>query len=224
MKDFIKEYVHIFAILVIGLMFGLGFYYILLNSYHSSSISDKAYVLENDVYYTDFKENLTQIKKNVDSYNYYAVNFKYDLSEMQKIYSNIKYCYSVMSADESIIALKNGNSVSYANVYDYNTYFINNMLDKCYTSNLSWITSDSMANSKVKDIVKNHKLTIDILANNSLYLKNELRNNSSYYYSTSVSNTMIRNNLNSSYRLVLSNYDYFSEIILELSNYLVRGE
>lgn len=224
MKDFIKEYVHIFAVLVIGLVFGLGFYYILLNSYHSSSINEKAYVLENDVYYKDFKENLTQIKKNIDRYDYYAVSFKYDLSTMQKIYSNINYCYSVMNSEESIISLKNGNSVSYINVYNYNSYFINNMIDKCFTSNLSWIETENNSSSKIKNMVAEHQLTVDILSNNALYLKNELRNNSSYYYSTKISNSMIRNNLNSSYRLVLSNYNYFSEIILDLSNYLVRGE
>ena len=35
---------------------------------------------------------------------------------------------------------------------------------------------------------------------------------------------MIRNNLNSSYQMVIRNYYEFSKMILDISNYLVEGD
>lgn len=224
MKKIIKEYIHIFAIFIIGLMFGLGFYYILLNSYHSTEITDKAYISKTDIYYQELSDNLEQIKENIDKYSYYNTKFNYSYNDMEKIFSSINYCYDKLNTKESVISVKEDDYINYSKVYDYNNYFINTIIDKCFTTNFAWIDGKEIKDSKIKKLVNTHKLSIKVLTNNALYLKNELQNNSSYYYNNGVSNTVIRNNLNSSYRMVLSNYDYFSQMLLDLSNYLVSGD
>ena len=62
------------------------------------------------------------------------------------------------------------------------------------------------------------------LVDNAKFLRNELRDNSSYYFNTGVSNSMIRNNLGSVYQKVVRNYADFSYIVADLTNYLAEGE
>ena len=49
-------------------------------------------------------------------------------------------------------------------------------------------------------------------------------NNSSYHYSTDVFKNTVRNEFLSQYNMVINNYKNFSDIILEISDYLVKGE
>ena len=102
--------------------------------------------------------------------------------------------------------------------------FIDNFNDKCWTSNISWLYIDRKDKTNFIKSVEQYDGTNKILVNNALYIKQELNDNSSYYYNTAISNAMIRNNLNSSYQMVIRNYYEFSKMILDISNYLVEGD
>ena len=144
---------------------------------------------------------------------------------MQKIYSSISTCYNFLKEDKTIIGNTHATKIGYYEVYELNNYFINTLMDKCMTNNLTWLINDEkVLKTSFSKKIENYVLVTDILTNNATYVKDELRDNSSYYYNTAISNSMVRNNLNSSYRLILRNYDDFSKIIYDLSDYLVRGE
>lgn len=224
MKDFFKDYVHIIAMAIVGLVFGVSFYYLLINAFHAASISKVVHVNPSDIYYQGYQNNLVKIKNNLDRYSFDRDKFNYNITEMQHIYSDINYCYGVLTSNETIIGYIEGQNLGYVDVYNLNNYFINSLIDSCYTSNLSWIVKDDVRGSLVKERLINASLSLDILSYNSSYVKDELRDNSSYYYNTAISNSTIRDDLNSSYRMVLKNYNSFAEIILELSDYLVRGD
>lgn len=225
MKEFIKEYVHILGTIVVGLIFGLGFYYILLNAFHSSAMSKEIFVNVNDVYYREYSENLELIKKNLDSYTYNNDKFSLNSSKVQGIFSSINSCYNFLSNEDAVLGYKNGDVLGYKRVYDLNKNFSNSLIDMCYISNILWMLKDEevLKNSHFANM-SSYKQIVDILSNNTSYIDTELRDNSSYYYNTEISNSMVRNGLNSSYRMVLRNYDDFSKIILQLSEYLVGGD
>ena len=220
MKINFKKYLHIVAIGLLFLILCISFYYLIINIYHDSSMNKKVFVSEDDVYYKKYQSNINDIKINLDNYVYNKNKYKYDFNTMNNIYNRINYCYNILSLNDSILGDK--TFLDYKDVNELNNQFINSYIDKCFTTNLSWI--NNLSNSKLKDQFYNAKFSVDILINNSLYLRDELRDNSSYYYNTDYFNKRIRNNLESSYQLVLHNYSDFSKIILDLSNYLVRGE
>jgi len=225
MKAFFGEYVKIISRSIMGLIFGLGFFYILLNAFHASSIDKSVYVSESDVYYSNYMNNVMQIKKNLDSYRYDSNKFAFGMPTLQKISSEISSCYNILNSKEAILGYSEGMEIGYKEVYNLNNYFINDLSDEYFVSNLSWVLrDDELKNSTFGKRVANYNAINDILAYNGSYLKDELRDNSSYYYNTSISNAMIRDNLNSSYRMVARNYYDFSQIVLDLSEYLVGGD
>ena len=142
---------------------------------------------------------------------------------VEKIYINLKICSEYMSENTTI--LDNSKEIfSYYDVYKVNNNFIDNFNDKCWTSNISWLYIDRKDKTNFIKSVEQYDGTNKILVNNALYIKQELNDNSSYYYNTAISNAMIRNNLNSSYQMVIRNYYEFSKMILDISNYLVEGD
>lgn len=225
MKEFFVEYVRIISKSIIGLLFGLGFFYILLNAFHASSINKVVYVSELDVYYSSYLDNVLAIKKNLDNYRYDKDKFAHNMPTMQKISSEITACYNILNSNEGLLGKSEGMKLGFNDVYNLNNYFINSLIDQCFISDISWVMKDEVLQDSnfAREVAIQYNVN-DILSNNSMYIKDELRDNSSYYYNTAVSNAMIRNDLNSSYRLVLRNYYDFSKIILNLSEYLVRGD
>ncbi len=223
MKDFFKEYLKIIISIITTLLFSVAFFYILLNAFHASSINKKVAAHPDSIYYLGYKENLNQINENIKNYTYDNKKFALSMDMVEKIYINLKICSEYMSENTTI--LDNSKEIfSYYDVYKVNNNFIDNFNDKCWTSNISWLYIDRKNKTNFIKSVEQYDGTNKILVNNALYIKQELNDNSSYYYNTAISNAMIRNNLNSSYQMVIRNYYEFSKMILDISNYLVEGD
>ena len=215
-----KKYIHFIGKILLLSIFCFSLYYLVINVFHEKSMNKEIYVSENDTYYKKFYNNVNAIKNNIDNYSYNKKIHKIDYNTMNNFYNKIDYCYTILNND--IELLQENKFLKYYDVYSLNEYFVNNFVNKCFTLNLSWI--NNISNSYLKEQYTNAKFSIDIITNNSLYLKNELKDNSSYYYNTNYFNEKIRNNLESSYQLILHNYSDFSNIILNLSSYLTRGD
>ena len=226
MRSFFKEYIHIIVSVVCTLIFGLGFYYILLNAFHASAINKKVLVSSNDVFYSNYQTNVSSIKRNLDNYKYSENHFEYDMVTMEKVYSKLRICYDYLEdSEEGLLKYGNDAEIGYIEVFNLNNYFLNSLVDKCFTSNISWIIyEEKLKGYELTEDVSVYNDIVNILGSNADYIKSELRDNSSYYYNTAISNAMVRNNLNSSYQSVAKNYYDFSKVILRLSNYLNRGE
>lgn len=220
MKNSLEKYLHFVLIILLVLVFSISSYYLIINIFHNSSMNKKVYVSESDVYYKKYKNNIMEIKENLSNYQYNKNIHKYDYNTMNSLHSKIKYCYNILNSNDNGLVAQ--SYLSYNDVNNLNNWFINSYIDKCFTTNL--LSINNLSNSKLKQQFINSRFSIDILTNNSLYIRDELKDNSSYYYNTNYFNTKIRNNLESSYQFILHNYSDFSNIILELSSYLVRGE
>lgn len=220
MKFNIKKILHLLGIILLSLIFCISFYYLIINIYHDAAMNKKVFVSSDNVYYKKYQSNIDIIKTNLDNYSYNKNKYKYDSNIMNNFYNKVNYCYNILV--KSNIIINENTFLGYKEVNELNNEFINLFVDKCFTTNLLWI--GNLTNSNLKEQFNNAKFSIDILTNNSLYLRNELKDNSSYYYNTDYFNQKIRNNLESSYQLILHNYSDFSKIIMDLSNYLTRGE
>ena len=223
MRDFFKEYVHIITTVLTALLFGLGCFYFLINAFHASSMNKTVYVNKNDVNFTQYMSNVDIIDSNVKGYNYNDKKFDYDIGMMESISSKIGICSTMLKDEGSIYTIENNSNIGFSEVYDLNNYFINTLMDNCFVANISWLIRDENLNeteySKKVLIYNNY---VNSLVDNAKYLRNEMRDNSSYYFNTGISNAMIRNNLGSIYQKVIRNYVDFSGVIADLSKYLVE--
>ena len=75
-------------------------------------------------------------------------------------------------------------------------------MDKCFISNVSWIIRDeNVKSTPYTDKVRIYENYANSLVDNAKYLRLELRDNSSYYFNTGISNAMTRNNIASIRRI-----------------------
>lgn len=216
MKTKLKEYLHIIGVSVLCFIFCLSLYYLIVNISHSKIVSKQVYVSSSDKEYINYSNNAINIKSNLDNYKYNKNKHKYDTNTMYKIYNNVNACYNLLSSNNSILGNKDVY-VKYKDLYNLNNYLINSLIDKCFTTNLLWISNSN--DSKLKENIIDSKYIVDMIANNSKYIKSILKDNSTYSFIRNDSNM-----LNNSYQFVLHNYSDFSKIVLDISNYLVNGE
>ena len=103
-----------------------------------------------------------------------------------------------------------------------NSNFNNELYNYCWVSGINF--NKNNYDGYFQNSIPNYNRTIDLLVNNSDYVKKELAGNSSYHYRTSSVKNMIRNDLMEQYDMVLYNYRVFSDVIVEISDLLVRGD
>ena len=178
MKTLIKEYLHIIAIGILGMLFGLSFYYILINTFHSASINKKVYVSNNDIYYKNYQNNLNSIKNNLDNYKYIKNKYIYDKNKIDLIYSSINTCYNKLNSKDGFYKTKKGYTmlildgvtsindiiivIGYVEVNRLNDYFINELINECYIVSLNNVINNNNNSSKLKNISVNSKTIADI--------------------------------------------------------------
>lgn len=114
------------------------------------------------------------------------------------LYNNLDYCYNILSNQQYL--MQEGRVIGYYDIYSLNEDFINNLVDKCYNLKL---LSSSYGNK--------YQLSVNKLGKSALNLKNNLKENSNYFYN---------NDLEKSYNILKQNYSDFSMIIYTLSNFL----
>ena len=225
MKDFIKEYVKIIINILCTVVLSLGFYNIFVNLLHQNYINDTIVVSSLDKNYSTFKSNISTIEKNLNKYNYNSISREYDMETMEKLRSKVTVCLNELKKDKTVYRLNNNDRVKPFDLYEVNINFLNGIINQCWVSGFSFINiDDNNYNGYFKEIFPRYNQTVNLLVDNSNYVKLELMNNSSYHYSTDVFKNTVRNEFLSQYNMVINNYKNFSDIILEISDYLVKGE
>lgn len=221
MKSINNKYLYYIKFVLLFLIFCIAFYYLVINIFHSTSLNKKVYTSSSDNYYRKYQLNIDAINANLKNYTYKNNKYAYDNNTMHSINNRLAVCYNALNSQKGLFGIRNEN-ITYYDVYELNNNFINSLIDKCFHSNLLWITSSK--DSKLKEEILSKQNMINTLANNSSYIKDELKGNSSYSYRTTYLQRNVRNDLESTYQFVLHNYYDFSQIILDFSNYLVEGE
>ena len=149
MKRLSDEYYKVILYTLIGLIFTISIYMIIINIHHYKSLSSQITVNEADSEYVNYKKNINEIEFN-----------------LKKRQNN--------SLNNTLAILKNGGvfrlipktKITYHNLYELNNYFINNLINRCWIENLKSINKDR----------ENDKM-IDILISNANYLNSHFIDN-----------------------------------------------
>lgn len=220
--NYLKDYLKIIAYMLIGIVFAFSTFYLFINIFHYLELK-KEYVIDisETAIVKDYYSRLETIEKNIS--NFQVNNYKGTVnpSKMLVIQQNIKQCTSIMK-DTYLESIVNNDSVNIVDIYKLRDSYENKILSDCIINNLYWSlnTTDNNINSKfLLDNQQMMKLYVDLLKNNTSYLKKDLLNNSSYYFNTSTASSGVKDNIRDGFFETLSAYKDASLYVEFISNW-----
>ncbi len=215
MKKFIREYLRVIAYTATGLVFGIASFYLLMNYYHSEEVSKPLYISQNDVDYTEYKTKISKIDENLKRFD----SMKSKNDELKTMYSKLISCRTVMDGDKTLSKLKVDNYFKPVDIYQLGSSFQSEVLNICWAMHLSYLTSDTPPVS-FKEYAPYISSSVKSITNQINFALDEIQNNSSYFYTTNITSSTIRNYLKSDYSIITDSYNEFADIVLELSESL----
>ena len=222
MKKFIKEYIKIISTTLIGLVFVLASFYLMMNYNHSEEIKKQVYIAYNDSKFQEGQEILNKINNNLNKFNSKSGNKS---NAKMLMYNSLENCYNIMKSNGTFFTIRPEKYYGPSEIYTLGTNFQNKMMNSCYILNLSYLKTNDLP-SEFKDIAPLVTSYVDSINANVQDSLSEIENNSSYFYTTKIASATIRNYLNSDYKTIANAYIDFATIILILSENInnVEGE
>lgn len=218
-EEFLKIFVNILCVMILC----VGFYNLFVNIFHQNYINQSLRVSELDNDYIKYKENIKNIRSNLNSVD--IVNNVYDADTTKKLYSATETCLRYMEKDESLFGIKTGYILKSNDVYKLNANFNNELYNSCWIKGMGFINlRDHGYEGYLKNVFPGYDRTVHLSVEISDYVKKELLGNSSYHYRTKNSSSIVRNDLLEQYNMVIHNYRIFSDIILQISDFLAEGD
>lgn len=214
MKEFFKEYLKIFTYLIIGFIFMISSYYLFINYFHSSELKNRLYISNNELSIVSYNEKLNKIDNNLKTFS----NKKNQSNTYKNLYNKLLSCHNVMQSEGSLSSIKFDSYLSSNDIYNLGVNFQGNHLNLCWALGLSYMTDEK--NKTFKDITPFVVENINNITKQVNFALSEIQNNSSYFYSTNITTSTIRNAVVADYELIANSYNSFANIILELSEYL----
>ena len=218
MKKFIKEYLNIIACAIIGFVFVLTSFYLVMNYYHSDEIKNYIYVGETDGKLAEYKTTIDKIKTNLNNYT----KVRKTNNQYERIYQDLSTCTNVMTEQGLLYTMEVNRYYTPYDIYKLGGNFQSKALNTCWALHLSSL-SDEKNPDDIKNIapfVSNH---VKLITKNTSNALEEIQNNSSYFFTTKVTSTTIRNYLQSDYSMVVDSYQEFADIVLNLSEMINKG-
>ena len=168
----------------------ISIYTLILNFHQFKGVNEKIKVSNLDNDYAKYKDNVTKLEN-------YLSNYKGD--KENKEYHILNETLNILKKD-NVYALVPNSTLTIADIYELNNYFIENMYNK------SWVVG--LVNLNKSEV---NQEFINTILNNANYIHSILLKNSNVYYS---------NDTKSLYNLVLKNYYDYSFVVLNICDNL----
>ena len=224
MKKEVKEFVKLLTNVFSAIILCIGFYNIFINLFHQSYINERIIVSNLDGDYVEYKDNLLRIEDNLKKYKSIATK-DYNVVTMDKLYSSTKSCLNTLKNENGVAGINENDKLTPYKIYQLNDNFTYKTINHCWIMGMSFINlKEHNYQGYFKEVFPNYDKMVDILIENTNYVRDDLLDNSSYHYSPLSTKNTVRNELLEQYKMVLYNYKNFSDIILEISEFLVKGE
>ena len=219
MKKFIREYLDLIAYAALGIAFVISSFYLLINYYHSVEVSKTLYITENDIYYNNYKQKLDTINDNLKKY----INGNNRTNVYNTMYTKLSTCSNVLNSDGMLSKIEVNKQYNVNDIYTLATTFQEKALNNCWAVNLSYLTDEELLPNEFRDVAPFIKNNVATITNRVQGAVDELSNNSSYFMSTSITSSTVRNYLNADYVSIVSSYENFVDIVLYLSEMINGG-
>ena len=220
--EFVKQYVKIITYSLIGLAFAFASFYLLSNAYHYLEIR-KDFVVDFNTQplVSNINEKIAKVNQNVAAFNINTYSGNISSTRMSNISSGLKACINSFQND-TYKSMYGKKQISIIDVYNLRESYENDILGDCIVNNLYWTTTVENTNFNSTYLQTNSdmiKLYVDSLLSETSYLKNDLLNNSSYFYNTSIASASVKNNTKDGFYEVLNAYDRAASFVEFVSNW-----
>lgn len=215
MKEFIKEYIRLIANTTILLILMVASFYIFINYYHAKEISQRIYVGTGDVNTLNYKSTLEEINTNLNNFSSKRVQDR----ELTNLYVKLLSCNNLLKSNETLNTIEENKYLNVLDVYNLGTKLQSDLLNACWALNLSYL-NEVEKDSVFYDIAPYITENMETLFNQTDFALLEIQNNSSYFYTTSITSSTIRNSLLADYSIIADSYNSFADNILLLSKYI----
>ena len=200
LKDNILDFI---SYLIITFIMGLSFFLLFINIYHCNEVN---YVYEKDdeeIFIADeLKKEVSVISLKLAAINLenYTENANYSL--LVDTNDRINKCVSILNSENLYNSLDK-EKMNILDIYEFQENYQNNVVDECLVKQLYGIVDLGDESDIMNNFIKNN---IDIILTDVSYVKNNLLNNSSYYFSTNASKNNVFNLYKESYYQIVSSY------------------
>lgn len=226
MKEFFLEYLRVIINTILGLIFAFAAFYLIMNYYHYTEIRRTFYKGSDDVSYNGMTTKIEEIKRIAEAYKYEDYKGTYEKEIIDTLNTNVKKCLTIMESS-SLYKLTGGRYINVKDTYQLASDFENKVINKCLVLEFNWIIDENNKDLEagyLKDIRPYVKSLINSISRNITTIKNQVLNNSSYYFNTNTASSTVWDvNRNSYQMLVDSNMDVL-DFTLMLANYTKGGE
>lgn len=223
MKSIVKEFFELMGYCVLVVCFLFASFLLLMNVYHMKEISrveSRSLAQENT--YISVKDTMSDIEKNVNSVSFSTSSNMASGGSLIK--DSLNSCISSIK-ESKFYALGDKMSIDYKDVYEVNKEMYNDVNNKCLFYVPYYIESATKTYNVGKSYEKELKEDIEYsksqISDYSNFLFNKSLGNSSYSYTTSISNSTIYNDLNNSINLTISNYQQLVRTVEKISLWYV---
>lgn len=221
MKDFIVDFLKLFANCILIICLALASFLLILNVFHSKELSYSYNIdVKSDVSYSNYKKSLNRIAKKMNSVNYNSVQYS---TTAKPIYEYYARCIKTLN-DGYFDKFDTKTSVNGYDIYIANKEVKNTYANECSFSianNISHMSESKMFNNKFDDVMKNAMEKRNIVIDNSDYLVNSSLANSSYYFYTDMFRAGVFNQIYSDYNLTVNNYELIASTLDEIADWYV---
>ena len=219
MMDFVRQYCHIIAYSLMGLVFAFASFFLIINLYHQSEVSKTYTFSANDTSLANLNTTLAHSKEllEVNASNYHGSLTEFQVSTADKY---LNQC--LIALDNDIYKeVSKRRTITILDVYELREAYENQVLADCYPK-LLWFADAENQGFKNDYLIQNEnvlKLYLDDMKVRTNYLKSDILNNSSYFFNTNLSSNIIRHNVREGFYETLTAYQDVASLVEELSSW-----
>lgn len=221
MKKVLLEYSSIIGYTIIGLIFGLSFFLLFLNFYHYNEVNYYYQKSNDDLNLSsELKEQLNAIEENINFFDINLYSGNEDIYSLDDVGNRLKLCVKNIN-DSEFFEVLDKNKISILDVYKLEQSYENDIVNECLVKQLYDLTildeNSTVKISSLEVISPLLETSIMELKDDNNYVKNNIRNNSSYYFSSNSSKLSVFNMTRDSYYEVISSYRGAINLIEDVS-------
>lgn len=220
MIDILRQYFKFIGYALIGITFGFAFFYLFLNVNHYLEVRRSfSFDGTTDTSVVKINNNLEKIKANINT----PIPSEYvnglNINDITSVKNRFNVCINVFESEE-FSKFMSDDVIDIRDVYYFREFFENEVSSSCLVNQFIPLTTDNAALNKIlgtknKDL---YTLVLNDLINSTEYVKNDILNNSNYYFSTKISLVTGKDLTRDSFYQVLSSYEKTTSFLLDLSN------
>lgn len=175
MRQLLLEYLYIVGYSIVGFVFGISFFLLFINLYHCVEVNG---VYKKNNYelnsYKRIEDVLNKINKNI---------YTNSSNNSNSISDKLMTCVNIIS-DSDTYTLMSKKNVTIRDVYMLQQNLQDNIINECLIKQIYPITNKKYDNNIINDYNLLLKNNIDMLRYRNNYLLDNVKNNSSYYFSS----------------------------------------